>query len=160
MSSGRQGRIVPSSQSRRASPFTSLCHRSENPYRFNLQTDHGNWEARNVVLATGPFQRPSIPAYSASLPSEVMQIHSRDYRSPQQLPPAPVRGRLPRQPVEPQPEEIGEAAAHLASDAASFMTGQCLTEVWGEVIGVAISSLADCRSCRPQASYARTKVFC
>jgi len=26
-----------------------------------------------------------------------------------------------------QPEEIGEAAAYLASDAASFMTGQCLT---------------------------------
>ena len=25
-----------------------------------------------------------------------------------------------------QPEEIGEAAAYLASDAASFMTGQCL----------------------------------
>jgi NAD(P)-dependent dehydrogenase (short-subunit alcohol dehydrogenase family) len=26
-----------------------------------------------------------------------------------------------------QPEEIGEAAAYLASDAASFMMGQCLT---------------------------------
>ena len=26
-----------------------------------------------------------------------------------------------------QPEEIGEAAAYLASDAVSFMTGQCLT---------------------------------
>jgi NAD(P)-dependent dehydrogenase (short-subunit alcohol dehydrogenase family) len=26
-----------------------------------------------------------------------------------------------------RPEEIGEAAAYLASDAASFMTGQCLT---------------------------------
>ena len=26
-----------------------------------------------------------------------------------------------------QPEEIGETAAYLASDAASFMTGQCLT---------------------------------
>ena len=26
-----------------------------------------------------------------------------------------------------QPEEIGEAAAYLASDAAAFMTGQCLT---------------------------------
>ena len=26
-----------------------------------------------------------------------------------------------------QPEEIGEAATYLASDAANFMTGQCLT---------------------------------
>jgi enoyl-[acyl-carrier-protein] reductase (NADH) len=35
-----------------------------------------------------------------------------------------------------QPEEIGEAAAYLASDAASFMTGQCLTldGVYGAVI--------------------------
>jgi putative flavoprotein involved in K+ transport len=40
---------------------TVLQEKSENGYRFALQTDRGAWEARNVVLATGPFQRPSIP---------------------------------------------------------------------------------------------------
>jgi putative flavoprotein involved in K+ transport len=69
---------------------TTLCEKSGNGYRFALQTDCGAWEARNVVLATGPFQRPSIPICSATLPSGVMQIHSRDYRNPQQLPPGPV----------------------------------------------------------------------
>ena len=69
---------------------TALGERSENGYRFALQTDRGTWEARNVVLATGPFQKPSIPACSASLPSGIMQIHSRDYRNPQQLPPGTV----------------------------------------------------------------------
>ena len=33
-----------------------------------------------------------------------------------------------------QPEEIGEAAAYLASDAASFMTGQCLTRDGGYTV--------------------------
>jgi putative flavoprotein involved in K+ transport len=69
---------------------TALCEKSDNGYRFALQTDRGTWEARNVVLATGPFQKPSIPACGASLPSGIMQIHSRDYRNPQQLPPGPV----------------------------------------------------------------------
>jgi putative flavoprotein involved in K+ transport len=57
---------------------TALREESENGYRFALQTDRGAWEARNVVLATGPFQRPSIPACGASLPGGIMQIHSRD----------------------------------------------------------------------------------
>jgi putative flavoprotein involved in K+ transport len=65
---------------------TALCEASDNGYRFALQTDCGRWKARNVVLATGPFQRPSMPVCSASLPGGIVQIHSRDYRNPQQLP--------------------------------------------------------------------------
>jgi NAD(P)-dependent dehydrogenase (short-subunit alcohol dehydrogenase family) len=38
-----------------------------------------------------------------------------------------TRGAIHAIPRAGQPEEIGEAAASLASDAASFMTGQCLT---------------------------------
>jgi len=69
---------------------TSLCGKVANGYRFALETDRGTLEARNVVLATGPFQRPSIPSCSASIPDGIMQIHSRAYRNPQQLPPGPV----------------------------------------------------------------------
>src|SRR5262249_51539727 len=61
---------------------TALRETSENGYRFALETDCGTWVARNIVLATGPFQKPSIPACSASLPGEISQIHSRDYRTP------------------------------------------------------------------------------
>ena len=43
-------------------------------------------EARQVVLATGPFQVPFTPQVSAQLPADVPQIHSIDYRRPDGLP--------------------------------------------------------------------------
>jgi putative flavoprotein involved in K+ transport len=41
--------------------------------------------ARNVVVATGLYQKPKIPGFSADFPAEIMQIHSDAYRNPQQL---------------------------------------------------------------------------
>jgi putative flavoprotein involved in K+ transport len=46
--------------------------------------------ARNVVVATGAFQHPRIPPLSAALPAGVLQLSSRDYRNPAQLPPGAV----------------------------------------------------------------------
>ena len=51
-----------------------------------LETSHGVIEAKNVVVATGPFQVPKIPALSRDLPPAIFQIHARDYRNPAQLP--------------------------------------------------------------------------
>src|SRR4029434_1192911 len=45
---------------------------------------------RNVVLATGPYQRPSIPAAGGFLSGHIQQLHSSDYRRPAQLPPGAV----------------------------------------------------------------------
>ena len=42
--------------------------------------------ASNVVLATGPYQRPKVPAASATLSAHIHQLHSQEYRRPQQLP--------------------------------------------------------------------------
>jgi putative flavoprotein involved in K+ transport len=42
--------------------------------------------ARNVVIATGLYQRPNIPSFSSDLPPEVSQIHSDAYRNPEALP--------------------------------------------------------------------------
>ncbi len=39
-----------------------------------------------VVVATGPFQAPFIPAVAGGLDAAVVQIHSAHYRSPAQLP--------------------------------------------------------------------------
>ena len=47
-------------------------------------------EARQVVLATGPFQVPFIPPVSAQLAADVHQLHSTDYRRPDDLPPGRV----------------------------------------------------------------------
>ncbi|MFJ6538835.1 flavin-containing monooxygenase [Paenarthrobacter sp. NPDC091711] len=53
---------------------------------FNLETSLGNLRARKVVLATGAYQVPKVPALAAKLPAGVTQLHTHDYRSPSQLP--------------------------------------------------------------------------
>jgi len=52
---------------------------------FSVETSEGVIEAARVVVATGPFQRPVIPPIAPSS-ANLMQIHSADYRNPQQLP--------------------------------------------------------------------------
>src|SRR6218665_403842 len=52
---------------------------------FTVETSEGVIEATRVVTATGPFQRPVIPPI-APKDSPLLQIHSADYRNPQQLP--------------------------------------------------------------------------
>jgi putative flavoprotein involved in K+ transport len=53
---------------------------------FRLATSDGELEARNVIVATGAFQRPHTP----SLDVAATQLHSHEYRNPQQLPDGPV----------------------------------------------------------------------
>lgn len=52
---------------------------------FRVETSQGVIEARSVVAATGPFQRPVMPAIVPES-AGIMQIHSADYRNPGQLP--------------------------------------------------------------------------
>lgn len=52
---------------------------------FRVETSEGVIEAKNVVAATGPFQRPIIPAVVPES-AGIQQIHSNHYRNPQQLP--------------------------------------------------------------------------
>jgi len=42
--------------------------------------------AKQVVVATGPFQVPFVPSVAGDLDDAVFQIHSADYRNPSQLP--------------------------------------------------------------------------
>jgi len=57
---------------------------------FRLRTNRGAITANQVVLATGPFQRPRVPACAAALPPDVFQLHASGYRNPGQLPPGAV----------------------------------------------------------------------
>ena len=52
---------------------------------FLVETSAGHIEARNLIAATGPFQRPIIPTV---VPADtgILQIHSNAYRNPGQLP--------------------------------------------------------------------------
>lgn len=63
---------------------TSL-ERKANGTGFRAVANDGTIEARNVVVATGPFQKPLIPTVVPA-GAGVMQIHSAAYRSPAQLP--------------------------------------------------------------------------
>jgi putative flavoprotein involved in K+ transport len=53
---------------------------------FVVETSAGPFEAANVVIATGAFQQPKIPASSARIDPEIYQLHTSQYRNPQQLP--------------------------------------------------------------------------
>ena len=55
------------------------------PGGFRAETSDGVIEARNVVSATGPFQKPLVPAV-VSESAGVLQIHSTAYRNPAALP--------------------------------------------------------------------------
>ncbi|WP_339670515.1 NAD(P)/FAD-dependent oxidoreductase [Dasania marina] len=51
---------------------------------FIIETSKGVIEANRVVAATGPFQTPVIPPIAKN--EKIVQIHSAEYRNPQQLP--------------------------------------------------------------------------
>jgi putative flavoprotein involved in K+ transport len=42
-------------------------------------------EAKHVVVATGSYQRPRIPAFASELDPTISQYHSAEYRNPSQL---------------------------------------------------------------------------
>lgn len=52
---------------------------------FEVKTSDGDFNARYVVAATGPFQKPVIPAVVPDA-AGLVQIHSSSYRNPGQLP--------------------------------------------------------------------------
>ena len=52
---------------------------------FSVETSNGVIQAKNVVAATGPFQRPIIPNIVPE-DANIMQIHSKTYCNPDQLP--------------------------------------------------------------------------
>ncbi|WP_233440375.1 flavin-containing monooxygenase [Modicisalibacter coralii] len=52
---------------------------------FTVETSRGRIEAQRVVAATGAFQTPVIPAIAPQDP-RFTQLHTADYRNPEQLP--------------------------------------------------------------------------
>ena len=53
---------------------------------FGLDTAQGHVHAATVIVATGGFHVPNIPAIAAGLPSRVLSLHSSSYRRPDDLP--------------------------------------------------------------------------
>ena len=55
-----------------------------------LTSDGNRITTRNVVIATGLYQAPKVPAFSAALPPNIRQVHSDAYRNPTELLPGAV----------------------------------------------------------------------
>lgn len=63
----------------------TALHRKPDGSGFRAETASGTIDARRVVVATGPFQKPIIPTVVPD-GAGVMQVHSAHYRNPGQLP--------------------------------------------------------------------------
>ena len=62
---------------------TALHRNSDGTFR--AETAQGLIEAKNVVVATGPFQKPIMPVMVPDS-AGITQVHSANYRNPAQLP--------------------------------------------------------------------------
>jgi len=54
--------------------------------RFEVDTSIGTFTADQVVIATGGYHTPRIPRVAERLPRSIQQLHSSQYRNPEQLP--------------------------------------------------------------------------
>ena len=53
---------------------------------YVVRTSGGDLQCRTVVVASGAFNRPTAPQFSAAVPASVTQLTPFDYRNPAQLP--------------------------------------------------------------------------
>jgi putative flavoprotein involved in K+ transport len=53
--------------------------------RYVLASGDRRVEADNVVVASGAYQRPRVPAFAPELDPGIVQLHSSEYRDPSQL---------------------------------------------------------------------------
>lgn len=66
---------------------TGITSLEQRDGRFHAVTDRGDeLTARTVVIATGAFQEPVVPAIAASLAPEVVQRTAASYRNPEDVP--------------------------------------------------------------------------
>jgi len=53
---------------------------------YLVETSIGSFTTDQVVIATGGYDTPIVPPFAADLDPSILQMHSRDYRRPSQLP--------------------------------------------------------------------------
>ncbi|MGE5273998.1 MAG: flavin-containing monooxygenase [Verrucomicrobiota bacterium] len=58
--------------------------------RYVASAGDRHFDADNVVIATGAFRKPHVPAFATELDAGIEQLHSNDYRNLSQLQDGPV----------------------------------------------------------------------
>jgi putative flavoprotein involved in K+ transport len=59
---------------------------SRNGQGYHIKAGASNLTARNVIVATGPFQVPYKPPFACELDPAILQLHSSAYNSPKDVP--------------------------------------------------------------------------
>ncbi|MEZ4239453.1 MAG: NAD(P)/FAD-dependent oxidoreductase [Myxococcota bacterium] len=57
---------------------------------YRVETDDGELEADQVIVAAASYQAPFVPHVSADLDAGIVQLHASEYRRPDALPEGPV----------------------------------------------------------------------
>jgi putative flavoprotein involved in K+ transport len=52
---------------------------------FRVETNRGEWQCRALVIASGAFNVPVVPALATSLPGNIQSLTPHQYRHPRQL---------------------------------------------------------------------------
>ncbi len=55
------------------------------PEGWLVKTDDQSYLAHHVFIATGFFQTPKVPSFASNIPDDVNQLHTSEYRNPQEL---------------------------------------------------------------------------
>lgn len=58
---------------------------TRNDQGYRLLTSAGIFDAKKVIVATGPFQKPKTPAFTRELDPAILQVHSSAYCNPEQI---------------------------------------------------------------------------
>jgi putative flavoprotein involved in K+ transport len=69
---------------------TSVEGLSRDGDHFVVRTSDSSFHADNVIVTTGAYGAPRIPAFARDLDASIVQLHSSEYRNPSQLRDGPV----------------------------------------------------------------------
>lgn len=64
---------------------TKVVSLSKPDKHFLIETSKGSLFAKQVIVATGPFQRPNIPTYASQLDGSVLQLHTSQFHNSSDL---------------------------------------------------------------------------
>lgn len=93
---------------------------------YLLRAGDERYLAENVVVATGPYHTPRIPDFAKRLAPSIAQLHSSDYRSPDQLPEGDVL-------VVGAGNSGAEISVELAATRHAYLSGRDTGKVPGDV---------------------------
>ncbi|WP_227357452.1 flavin-containing monooxygenase [Haladaptatus salinisoli] len=85
--------------------------------RYLLEVETQRITADHVVVATGPYHHPHVPAFAPQLAPSITQLHSSEYQSPDQLPEGDVL-------VVGAGNSGAEIAIELAADRCVWLSGR------------------------------------